>query len=1011
MRAADLAPRYEPPPAWVKPAPPETKQAAPANAPIQLLLRDSQTRLGPEGDVAYVETRFKILTPEALSAGNLSLDWDPQTEILAIHHLTVVHDGKATDILADQKFTVIRREQGLEASMLDGRLTATLQIPGLQVGDIVDLATTYARRDPALAGHAQFLDNLPPAAIAGRIREQVSWPSGAGVTFASSPDLPKPVRGKAAGLEVATLEADGMPAATSADGAPRRFQVRRLFQASGFAGWRDISALMAPLYAGAATLKPDSPLKAEATNIRAATADPAERALLALQLVQNQIRYVYVGLDSGAYHPASADETWIRRFGDCKAKTALLLSLLSELGISAEPVLVNASGLDGDDGFLPQLSLFDHVLVRATIGAKTYWLDGTRLGDTALADLEDFPFGVGLPVRAAGEDLYQSVPPPLVRASSEVALEIDASAGLHARAAFTLRLVIRGDEAAQVDRELATASHDKAEQALKSAVTSDYPWFEPVSVTWRYDPRRRMFFEEVRGGGEVDWTKDDSGRPEIWYELNDSVFARPKPFKRDAAQDQTAPFTVTYPSFTRWVTTIRMPPSTAFGRQGEDVATTLGGVRYVRRTTTEGDTVVMYASIRSLKPEISAAEAAAAEAARPDFKPDSAWVWVADESLKPKPAKPAPDAEATAKAKSPTAAPTAEALLAEARRKDRLGQYTEALAEVEKALAAKPGWSDAMRERGGIYFRAGRYSEAADTFGEMLTAGGKPDEVLLRAQLTDLSLSHRYAEAQKVGDAALAAFPKSVKVRKDRASDFARQKQHAKALAELDAALALAPGDFTAIVAKAQELWDLNRRDESLQVLEAAIRNDPDEPDLLSGRAFMEMHIKHFQAAVDDIDDAQRMDPAAQAYVFRRAEIDERQGHFDAAIQTLDAAVVRWPKSVGLLNSRCWNRALWGVKLDLAAKDCDAAVALSPRYLAAMDSRAFVSFRQNDFADAVSRYDAILAIRPDYAASLYGRGLTKLKSGDKAGGDRDIAAALKSDSSVADGYNDYGFKP
>src|SRR3546814_12784066 len=44
----------------------------------------------------------------------------------------------------------------------------------------------------------------------------------------------------------------------------------------------------------------------------------------------------------------------------------------------AEDVLANNSG--GDDGLdkrLPNPGMFDHVLVRARIDGKTYWLDGT----------------------------------------------------------------------------------------------------------------------------------------------------------------------------------------------------------------------------------------------------------------------------------------------------------------------------------------------------------------------------------------------------------------------------------------------------------------------------------------------------------------------------------------------------------------------------------------------------------------------------------------------------------
>ncbi len=79
--------------------------------------------------------------------------------------------------------------------------------------------------------------------------------------------------------------------------------------------------------------------------------------------------------------PARADETWQRRFGDCKGKTVLLLALLKELGIQAEPALVSLGGGDGLDERLPSLGAFNHVIVRATIGGKVYWLDGTRTGD------------------------------------------------------------------------------------------------------------------------------------------------------------------------------------------------------------------------------------------------------------------------------------------------------------------------------------------------------------------------------------------------------------------------------------------------------------------------------------------------------------------------------------------------------------------------------------------------------------------------------------------------------
>jgi transglutaminase-like putative cysteine protease len=49
------------------------------------------------------------------------------------------------------------------------------------------------------------------------------------------------------------------------------------------------------------------------------------RAEAALALVQDRVRYVALAMGAGGYVPADAAETWSRRYGDCKGKTALLL--------------------------------------------------------------------------------------------------------------------------------------------------------------------------------------------------------------------------------------------------------------------------------------------------------------------------------------------------------------------------------------------------------------------------------------------------------------------------------------------------------------------------------------------------------------------------------------------------------------------------------------------------------------------------------------------------------------
>jgi len=136
---ADEKPSYGPPARWVQvaevPAPPEDDQA-PSN---QLLLNDNQSQHGNTGSAYYVRRVVKVLKPEGLQGGSRSVTWDPVRDKVTLHTLAIIRDGRRIDLLKQgQDVLVLRREKNLERAMLDGRMSATIQIKDLQVGDVVD---------------------------------------------------------------------------------------------------------------------------------------------------------------------------------------------------------------------------------------------------------------------------------------------------------------------------------------------------------------------------------------------------------------------------------------------------------------------------------------------------------------------------------------------------------------------------------------------------------------------------------------------------------------------------------------------------------------------------------------------------------------------------------------------------------------------------------------------------------------------------------------------------------
>ena len=181
-------------------------------------------------------------------------------------------------------------------------------------------------------------------------------------------------------------------------GAPARFGVGRMAEATDFSSWADVAELMISLYRSAAVIPASGSLHDEVEKIRKSSNNSKDRADQALRLVQERVRYVALLMGQGGYVPASAESTWSRRFGDCKAKTALLLAILHALDIEAEPVAVNTGLGDAVADRLPMVGVFNHVLVRARISGKTYWLDGTRSGDATLDKIPMPDFGWGLPL-------------------------------------------------------------------------------------------------------------------------------------------------------------------------------------------------------------------------------------------------------------------------------------------------------------------------------------------------------------------------------------------------------------------------------------------------------------------------------------------------------------------------------------------------------------------------------------------------------------------------------------
>lgn len=594
-----------PVPSWASVSSPLTPPATPQGA-VFIERHDLVIHLDAKGQAQFSAFRIRLLHESALQLGNISLVWNPEAGAPVVHALTIHRDGQAIDVLAANRFDVLRREDQLEQSVLDGQLTAVLRVPDLRVGDTLEFSATTRADDVTLGHRVSGVMALEPTPQPGRFRMELNWVAGEQPAVAIAPALMPFVTKSDAKLVIA---ADNPPSLAPPKGAPPRYLWQRTLQYSDFASWSDVANAFAPHYTAAARLKANSPLKAEAARIAAAHADPLGRAKAALKLVQQQIRYIYVGLDGGNFRPATAEETWQRRYGDCKGKTTLLLALLNELGIAAEPVLVNNAGFDdGIDQRLPSPSFFDHVVVRAKIDGKALWMDGTLPPVAGPSERPVVDYRWGLPLMAGAAGLEAFGWRPLDRPGEMVLHDIDATGGFDTPARITQTMIARGIAGLVQHAQLSAATDAQLETAFRDKLVGG-GWDSITDVEYRYDEAGQASVVTIVGTGSANWEKDDDG--ERWMTLPGGGFSPPGRRARDPGQDQTAPYD-NGSDFDCRVTTVRLPadtPASAW-RYNTTFDTLMYGERYYRAIERRGQTIRMVRGYRTETRELDAKVAA-----------------------------------------------------------------------------------------------------------------------------------------------------------------------------------------------------------------------------------------------------------------------------------------------------------------------------------------------------------------------------------------------------------------
>jgi len=883
--AAD-APIYAAPADWVVPSAGPLPQG---DAATPWLLSDQQILIEADKRSTFSDHAFRIQSADALrNWDDLQFVWHPDRDDLIVHKLQLVRGDATIDLLAQGlKLTVLRREKDFEQKTIDGLLTGTAAIEDLRVGDIVRFSATIVERSDVLAGNSEAMVDVQarPASIAqGSVR--VLWPRDLPIKWKAFGKGISPVEADKGSYHILTqaqpvIKQDEMP-----EDAPLRYKRTPGLEFSTFASWNDLSRTTAPLYATAGTIKDGGTLAAAVDKIAKANRDPKARTAAALAFVQNEIRYLYNGLANGNYVPQTPEQTWTLRYGDCKAKTLLLLAVLDRLGIAAEPALVSSALGDLLPTRLPALGAFDHVIVQARIEGTDYWLDGTTAG-THIDDLADVPpFGYVLPVAATGHDL---LPLPLrqpARPDFALNLTYDQSAGLAFPPLFDLAFTVRGELATRIGGMKAQTTPDQLRELTSRALGSFVSDGTIHTRSIEVDEAAGTATIRASGIGSLPWARDE---PRAHVNLDGLV----ADFDLKADRTRTAwrdiPVAGSGSSLIVQKFAVKLPPAAGYAMEGDVAADlTIAGTTLKRDARLVGNRLDQTETIWNSGAELSASQLPAARAQLAAAKKRAFELRVPDGF-------PTPAEEIAAAKKDRRLAP----LLAAYQKAidddpDAVTGYLNRAAfniDIFDLRAALPDLDEAIRREGdansylsrsGVHSQLGNFDKALADLDEALALDPASEDAL-SWKTTVLGEMKRFDDAIAIADEQLAIAKDKRGWTTTKADLLGKADRAEEGIELLTAALADRPGDSMLLN---QMCWLKGTRsiqlDTALKDCTRAIELTDNPASVLDSRAMVFYRLGRMEEARADLDAALKISPDLPASLFMRAIVrlkdNDREG-------------------------------------------------------------------------------------------------------------------------------------
>jgi len=389
-------------PAWVDSCPFRIDFKAKQPGHVTYLLFDQQIHAGLRQTHFHVALRLETMQA-VQDESPWRLDFEPRHQQITLHSIKTWRGDAQFDHANLSSARVVDRQTA--GSALQDRLALLLMLEDIRPGDVLEWCYTVESRTFLLPERCASIFTLPAGAPVGKFYFSLLFNPSRPMHWRSSVPEWQPVEKQNNGEILWIWTRDNYPGLRAEENTPDWLIAYPWIQISDCPDWGTIAAAFAEAWKEDAE---DATVREIAGEIAAGDGSLVQQAERAIQMVQDEYRYLAVNWELDGQPPMPPGVVVRRRYGDCKDLSFLLAHLLKRLGVPARLVLVNTVLRKSIAELLPAPGVFNHLLVEYQVRGETRWVDATLKGqgggslNRGIGD-----YGAGLPIAGLSSHLME----------------------------------------------------------------------------------------------------------------------------------------------------------------------------------------------------------------------------------------------------------------------------------------------------------------------------------------------------------------------------------------------------------------------------------------------------------------------------------------------------------------------------------------------------------------------------------------------------------------------------